>query len=234
VKDAASVSPDTAERLRAIHDEAFAPDERQYSMDHMLERSGHADRILRIIELDQRAVGYAYLELAPRAASAFLWYVAVSAELRGRGIGRMAIDDTLLMLRREHPELRYALFEVARPVRPEDPAEPTEDRRLLEFYRRLGAYWVRGVDYVIPSADASSRSVAYEPMFFVLAGTIDGSEIRRAILVMAEDNYEDRPDDPRWIRLQRSVEHATITPPDGGGGEIAGARETSADGTFTA
>ena len=32
----------------------------------------------------------------------------------------------------------------------------------------------------------------------------------------AEDNYEDRPDDPRWTRLQRSIEGATITPPDHG------------------
>jgi GNAT superfamily N-acetyltransferase len=218
VESQASVSFDTAARLRAIHEEAFPPAERQYSMEHMLERSGQADSILRIVELDERPIGYAYLELAPQAASAFLWYVAIGAELRGRGIGRTAIEDTLAMLRREHPELRYALFEVARPVRPEHAAEPGEDHRLLDFYRRLGAYWVHGVDYVIPAADNPGRSVAYEPMFFALAGTIDEREIQRAIVLMAEDNYRDRPDDLRWIRLQRSIEGATITAPARGGG----------------
>jgi GNAT superfamily N-acetyltransferase len=213
------VSPDTVERLRAIHDEAFPQDERQYSMGYMLERSGQADSLLRIIELDQRPVGYAYLELAPQGAAAFLWYVAVDSEVRGRGIGRAAIEDTLAMLRREHPNLRYALFEVGRPPGPKDPSLATQDRRRLEFYRRLGAYWVRGVDYVIPAADDPSRSVAYEPMFFALAGALDEPEIRRAIVLMAADNYEDRPDDPRWIRLQRSIEHATITAPDGGDAE---------------
>jgi GNAT superfamily N-acetyltransferase len=213
VESRASVSPDIAERLRRIHEEAFSPDERQYSMDYMLERSGQADSMLRIIELDERPVGYAYLELAPRLASAFLWYVAIDAELRGRGIGRTTIEDTLVKLRREHPELRYALFEVGRPARPEHPADPSEDHRLLDFYRRLGAYRVRGVDYVIPAADDPGRSVPYEPMFFALVGTLDEPEIRRAIIAMAEDNYEDRRDDPRWVRLQRSVERATITPP---------------------
>lgn len=188
-------------------------------MEYMLGRSGQADSILRIVELEGRPVGYAYLELAPQAASAFLWYVAVEAGLRGRGIGRAAIEDTLVMLRREHPDLRYAPFEVARPVGPEDPAEPTPDRRRLDFYRRLGAYWVRGVDYVIPAADDPDRSVAYEPMFFALTSAIDEREIRRAVVLMAEDNFEDRPDDPRWMRLKASIDHATITAPDRGGGE---------------
>lgn len=214
LRPGAAVSADTAARLRAIHEEAFPPPERQYSIEYMLERAGRGDGLMRIVELDGRPVGYAYLELAPQAAIAFLWYIAIEAALRSRGLGGKAVADTLEMLRRDHPELRYAFFEVGRPDDAVSPQQADIDRRRREFYRRLGAYWVRGVDYVIPAADDPNDSVAYDPMFFALRDTDDREAVESAVALMASDTYADRPDDPRWKRLRDSLTRAVIVPPD--------------------
>jgi GNAT superfamily N-acetyltransferase len=208
-----AVDPAVLARLRAIHEEAFPPEERQYSIEYMVGRAGEPESVFRIIRFGERDAGYLYLELDPKASIAFLWYFAVDATLRNNGIGRLAITDTLAMLRRKHPLLRYALFEVHKPLRADDAAARDLDRRRIEFYRRLGAFWVRNVDYRIPAADRPSRSVTYDPMFFVLHGEVDVDEIRAGILEMARDNFDERPRDPRWTRLQNSLENLTIVAP---------------------
>lgn len=213
IRNRASVPPATEARLRAIHEEAFPPEEQQYSMDYMLGQVGRLGSIFRIIMSAERVAGYAYLELSPETATAFFWYIAVDPALRNNGIGRFAIDDTVAMLRREHPDLRYVLFEVHTPLDHHDQLRQTLDQRRIGFYRRLGAYWVRGVDYRIPAADDARRSIAYDPMFFALRDKFDENQIRDGVLLMAADNFEDSPDDPRWLSLRQSVERATIASP---------------------
>ena len=209
----AAVPPATRRALEAMHTAAFGPAERQYSMAEILRRAGSPSGILRVIVLDERPVGYVFLELGTSAKSAFLWYVAVDEEQRGRGVGRFAINDTLDMLRREHPDLRYAFFEVHRPDQ-QTGGESDVDRQRLDFYRRLGAYRVSGVEYQIPAADDEGRSVAYEPMFFTLRDGFDTDEVQAAIRLMAADNFAHRPDDPRWVVLQQSIARARILAPD--------------------
>lgn len=209
----ADIDPPTQARLIAIHDDAFGPEERQYSMASMLGQAGRSGHIFRTIRADRRVVGYTYLELAPAAALAFLWYMAIEADMRNRGIGRLAVKRTLDLLRRSHRGLRYAMFEVHRPIEEEDEARQRIDRRRIEFYRRLGAFWVQGVDYRIPAADDPTRSIAYDPMFFRLRRSHDETEIRSGVLLMARDNFEGEHGDPRWLRLQRSLPRMTIVAP---------------------
>jgi ribosomal protein S18 acetylase RimI-like enzyme len=214
VRDRADLPAFTQQRLNEIHEAAFGPDERQYSMDYMLERAGRRDTILRLIREGHRPCGYVYLELESQSSAAFLWYMAVDASLRNHGIGRRAVIDTLDMLRREYPGLRYVMFEVHRPQEYGDPERRALDSRLIEFYRRLGAYLVRGIDYRIPAADDPSRSVTYDPMFFILSGDLDPEEVRERVLLMASDNFEDNPDDPRWLSLQNTDGMTIVAPPE--------------------
>ena len=183
-------------------------------MRYMLDRVGRADSLLRVIWVEGRAAGYLYLEFAPDQTTAFLWYFAVDAEMRNRGVGRLAMIDTLELLRREHASVRYLMFEV-RDVEHDDGSHgrPTA-RSSVDFYRRLGAYVVRGIDYRLPAADDATRSVTYDPMFFVLNGPPDPSEVRERVLLMASDNFDTDPDDPRWITLQRSGPVTILPPPD--------------------
>jgi len=207
-----AVTPATRSRLRALHEAAFPLAERQYSMQDMLGRAGERNCIFRIVTLGQDVAGYLYLELSPETATAFLWYFTIDAALRNRGIGRLAIRDTLEMLRREHPDLRYAMFEVHKPLAA-DQAGRDLDLRRIHFYRGLGAFLVRGVDYRIPAADDRERSLTYEPMFFALHDSFDRTEIGVSIVAMARDNFESRPDDPRWLRLRKSIGRMTIVAP---------------------
>jgi GNAT superfamily N-acetyltransferase len=168
-------------------------------MEYMLERAGRPDALLRMIRVDDRVAGYMFLELSDDPATAFLWYFAIDERLRGRGVGAQAMKDTLQKVRRAYPSVRYLFFEVHTPS--DAGHNSSLDRRRIEFYRRLGAYWVRGTDYRIPAADDPERSLSYDPMFFSLDGQVDPTEVRQAIALMARDNFEDRPDDPRWQRL---------------------------------
>jgi ribosomal protein S18 acetylase RimI-like enzyme len=217
VRSGADLPASTKELLTKIHNEAFGPDEQHYSMGYMLGRVGRPDSILRLIREGHRPSGYVYLELVPNPDTAFLWYMAVDAAVRDQGIGRRAMVDTLEMLHREHPAIRYVMFEVHRPADHGDPERAALDRRLIEFYRRLGAYRVFGIDYQIPAADDPSRSVTYVPMFFALRGDPDREEVRERVLLMASDNFEENPDDPRWLDLQKTDGLTILAPVDGAG-----------------
>lgn len=206
---------DIGDELTAIHEEAFEAAEQHYSMDHMLAQIESDDSIFRVVSLHGHAVGYLYLELVERSETAFLWYFAIASEHRSGGLGGMAITDTLELLRRDHQTLRYVFFEVHKPAADEDYYGGHDDSRRIRFYRRLGAYWIRGVDYRIPAANDDSRAVSieYDPMFFVLRGALHEPEVRQRIAMMAEDNFEDDPKDERWTSLKESLTSATILAP---------------------
>ena len=198
------LEPATVERLGRIHEEAFPAEERQLSIRYMVDRAGRPDSILLVATSDGAAVGYAYVELPRAAPYAFLWYMAVEAGHRDQGIGRELITDLVEALRRDRPERRILLFEVHRPSA-DDTAGNSLDRRRIEFYRRLGARWVRGIDYRIPAAGDASVSLAYDPMFVALHDSFDPEEVARGIVAMAEDSYLDRLTDPRFLQVQASV-----------------------------
>lgn len=213
VRSRDDLSSADVDRLRSIHAEAFPPEEQQYSMDYMLQRVGDPDSALRIIKVNDAIAGYLYLELSPQQATAFLWYLAVAVGQRDAGLGGSAVRDTLDLLRREHPDLRYVLFEVHTPVAEHGLERQDLYRRRIEFYRRLGAHWVQGVRYRVPAEGDPTRSVAYDPMFFALHGSFDSDEVRDRVLLMASGNFDDAPDDPRWHRLQHSMMNMTIVSP---------------------
>jgi hypothetical protein len=51
-------------------------------------------------------------------------------------------------------------------------------------------------------------------MFFILSGDLDPEEVRERVLLMASDNFEDNPDDPRWLSLQNADGMTIVAPPE--------------------
>lgn len=200
--------------LRPLHEEAFGPDEQQFSMEYMLQRAQAGHYQLRVIRVEEAIAGYACLELRSATRIAFLWYMAISANYRNRGLGRRLVTDTLDTLRRTSPDLKYVFLETHKPLPGTDAATIALDKRRFAFYRRLGAFAVEGIEYRIPAADDGEIALAYTPMFFLLRGVPEFGEVRAGVLLMAQDNFADAPEDPRWSGLQASLSRLVITEPE--------------------
>jgi ribosomal protein S18 acetylase RimI-like enzyme len=218
------ISTTTREQLARIHSGAFPKEERQYEMAEMLDKIGRRDSLFRLITEDGDAVGYIFMEFAQDPRYGFLWYFAIDPLRRNLDIGEKALANTIERLRQTHPDLKYLLFEVhASRATTDDRAGPDLYDRLRMFYRRSGAYLVRGIDYQIPAAgqdlNAKKRAsepieyVAYHPMFFALADEIDLAEIRAGVLLMAADEYTDIKDDDTWRSMAADTEIVIVPPP---------------------
>jgi ribosomal protein S18 acetylase RimI-like enzyme len=74
---------------------------------------------------------------------AYLWYLAVDPNARGKGLGRACHEETLRRCR--EAGARAAVMEVEIP---DESPDPEFARRRIEFYRRHGALMLTGIHYV--------------------------------------------------------------------------------------
>jgi ribosomal protein S18 acetylase RimI-like enzyme len=216
VDDPDKLTPSEIRRLADIHQEAFGPAERQYEMEDMLRRVAAGGGVLRVITQDQIPIGYQYLEQAADSRFVFLWYFAVDSVRRNGGIGAKAFRNLVELVRSEYPAARYLMFEVHRSGMHGGLDGDDVYSRLIYFYRRLGSYLVRGIDYRLPAAndETGAASVDYRPMFVPLTGEPDLVEVREGVLAMASDEYGPDHDDPRWLAMTRTAEIDVIPPPE--------------------
>jgi ribosomal protein S18 acetylase RimI-like enzyme len=186
--------------LRRIHEEAFPPAERQYDVPFMLHATGrHGFRLLLLTQPvgpvgAHVVVGYVFLQARPDLETAYLWYLAIDSERRKRGFGRTMVKLALESVLDGWPSIRAVFLE----------SGPGPRR----FYRDLGFWWVRGLDYVIPAEGDPARSLGYDPMYLPLHGSdddLDDRFVSEAVLEMARDNFRARRDDPRWKNLRESA-----------------------------
>jgi ribosomal protein S18 acetylase RimI-like enzyme len=186
--------------LHRIHEEAFPPAERQYDIRFMLHNTGrHGFRLLVLTEPAgptgaHGVVGYVFVQARPDLETAYLWYLAIDSGRRGHGLGRRMVRLALEAVRDGWPSIRAVFLE----------AGPGPRR----FYRGLGFWWVRGLDYLIPAEGDPARSLAYDPMYLPLRGSADDLDdrfVRQAVLEMARDNFRARHGDQRWKDLRAST-----------------------------
>jgi len=194
--------------LRSIHDEAFAPAERQYTIERMTDAAASNESLMLLTD-GTEVVGYLFLEVRRPHEVAYFWYLAIDEAKRARGLGTSMVEHTFDVVRDRWPACRAVFLETAHPSDLDD--STSDEMRRVTFYRRLGFWWVRGVDYEIPAADAPkdlSKSLRYDPMFFPLKGDgedLDDAFVRTATIEMARDNFRRGATDPRWDALNAST-----------------------------
>ena len=139
------------EQLRAIYLDSFPSYERA-DFSYLLNSIARGERWCFTAMQDDEILGLAII--VPHVASDIhlLEYLAVSNQVRGRGIGGRLLEEVITAMR-AIPGTLGLLIE----VEPADEGNQAERRlraRRLEFYRRRGARLVEGVpDYRVPMAD---------------------------------------------------------------------------------
>ncbi len=136
-----------------------------------------------------QVLGLGFYEVSPVLATGFLWYLATPPVHRGRGLGARLYAELVGRLRAE--KARLLLFEVEIPeVAAQESAEAAEfARRRIEWYRRLGAQVLCGVEYFQtvdgPAAPVPMHVMAhrFEPMtaeeVYELAAQFFGTAIQQ-------------------------------------------------------
>jgi ribosomal protein S18 acetylase RimI-like enzyme len=92
----------------------------------------------------ERVVAMAFYELSREASAGYLWYIAVRAGQRSRGLGAELYSEICRRVQRDGA--RLLLFEVEIPEAEPGDADRYAARR-IDWYRRLGARRLEGVRY---------------------------------------------------------------------------------------
>jgi GNAT superfamily N-acetyltransferase len=90
-------------------------------------------------------VGMAMYELVCEAETAMLRYMAITADQRNLGLGTSLYQE---VLRRIEPVAKALLVEVESPDEFETEAGRQLAHRRIQFYRRHGAFLLRGIRYI--------------------------------------------------------------------------------------
>ena len=199
----------TIKALEEIHNEAFPPEEQKLSIDSMLKEVRTSGNFLHLVWLDGVIIGYFFFEVRTSLRMAFLWYFAIKKCWRNRGIGNRVIRTMLAQLERWPTPIRYALFESRSPTVGSD--HENIDRRRIEFYRRLGAHWLRGLKYRVPSHADPTVLLSYEVMLFPIADRVRRKEIGIAVMEMAKPLGEKQPS--IYDDLQQSLSSMIVQSP---------------------
>ena len=195
--------------LHRIHEEAFPPGERQYDVRFMLDNAGRHGFLLLLLTEPvgptnvHQVAGYVFLQARPELEIAYLWYLAIDRQRRGHGLGRTMVSLALEATRDRWPSVRAVFLETGVPPR--------------RFYRGMGFWWVRDLDYKIPVQGDPTSSLSYDPMFYPLRGSadeIDDRFARKAVLEMARDNFRARHHEQRWEDLRASISRMRRVSPD--------------------
>ena len=94
----------------------------------------------------RKLLGLACYQLMPAAGAAVLWYLAMHAEARNRGLGGEFYDHVIGLI--DKSLYQALLLEVEIPELFKNDEERKRAARRINFYRRHGAYLLEGVDYL--------------------------------------------------------------------------------------
>jgi len=115
-------------------------------------------------------VGFAYFASYAEYYLGFLKFIAVRADIRGKGYGPILLRDALRQVRADGrqmtgwPHLGLAL-EVERPETADNDQDQQIRERRIQFYRRNGAVLLEGIDYVAPPIAPGQPSLPFHLMF---------------------------------------------------------------------
>jgi GNAT superfamily N-acetyltransferase len=126
-------------------------------------------RLRALIEQDE-VVGFTLFASYKDYYLGYLKFIAVRADIRGKGYGPILLQDAIQQLRADGrratgwPYLGLVL-EVERPETAESEADRRLRERRIQFYRRNGALMFDDVDYVAPPVAPGQPSLPFHLMF---------------------------------------------------------------------
>jgi GNAT superfamily N-acetyltransferase len=134
-----------------LYEVAFPPSEKELVSSHLRllkekERGLAQDQhLLAALDGEGKLIAMAKYEFLPRCSAACLAYLAVRSDARSQGIGARVYQE----IRRQLTSVscRALVLEVEIPGRAPSAEEAQLATRRIQFYRRLGAHLLRGVDY---------------------------------------------------------------------------------------
>lgn len=202
--------------VETLYEDSFDAEERYESVESMRGK-GCKVLVARRLGKTSRAgshdngevVGFAVYEFSEPFA--FLWYLAVKVQYQNLGVGSAIVKRVLEDIATDKCAVRYAMFEVGHHMENYD--------KLVSFYRRLGAYRLRGLEYVRPASfkygapREGRETLRYDVMFFRVAGEIDQTLLKQGVQAMVADATW-KANDQRLERLIASLDDMFIQPPD--------------------
>ena len=203
------LSADVRDELERIHNEAFQPEERHFSVGFFIKNNRQKGFELWIAKMKDVTIGYAFFQIIKRSRIAVFWYMAVDNKWRNRGLGREIIRRILKDLKSRSIAIYYFILESRTPDNSESGS--SFNRRRIAFYRSLGAYWIRNLDYTIASNTDPNASIRYELLFFAIGNEVESEGVNRALKDFAEIGYDNS--DSRKAKFINSLEEMYIQPP---------------------
>lgn len=195
----------------AIYQQSFPPDERE-PLETLLAHGADrpATHYWAAVE-DQTVWGIAFFSYFPRTRMSFLAYIAVRPDLRGGGFGARLYQR---MLQQAAEDARVfgqtalgAALEVEKPALAASPAERDLRQRRIQFYQRLGAFIVDGIDFIAPPLSLGASAMPYHILFHPLAlpGALNAEHLRQIVRTTLGFGYRLSPQNPYYRRALRSI-----------------------------
>jgi ribosomal protein S18 acetylase RimI-like enzyme len=187
----------------------FPPEERVCTVEEMLQLSLKPDCHMSIAKINDRIAGFSFGQICSGEEIAFLWYLCVLPEWRQEGIGARLSGHCVESIGFSRETIRYAFLESRKPDACE--GEDSIDIKRLRFHRRQGNWWIKGIDYAIPSAKDSAQSIPYWVLFHSYIPQPVEEEVKRGILAIHRSSAGKRED--LRLRMEQSLDHMILIPP---------------------
>jgi len=137
-----------------LYETAFPPNERNlvsYIIQSLVDieywegRSGIKKTLLAAVNRNEALLGLAYYDLMPEKETAVLWYLATWPKERNRGVGGAIYDHIVSQI--DPARYKGLVIEVEIPELAGSDEQRQLAARRINFYRRHGARWLKGIDY---------------------------------------------------------------------------------------
>lgn len=171
--EVSNLQSNIGEQIIAIYEQSFPEAERDPVENIAASLSRSTDnaeiRHLRAFMDQETVVGFTYFTSYREYYLGYLKFIAVRADIRGKGYGPILLQDAIQQLRADGiratgwPYLGL-VFEVERPETAENEADRLLRERRIEFHRRNGAMMIEEVDYVAPPVSVDQPSLPFHLM----------------------------------------------------------------------